>query len=509
MREKVVQEFSTVEKLDVVPYHELIRSIPAEEKEYIIAELDSSIVIERAKLLCEELSANKMVGLNLGESRTLFLAALRNLREKKISVNQLATIHILDSAIRTLYTNPMVYFIYKYVNNDSELTRTFNLFAVANLKGMPTSVKRYTYNTLVLPKDGLSVSDMPWRMQKPLMQRFFNFNDSEWGEFCKEMAEAPSSEQFFHILVAPEGGCWSSLVSLIQKVLKCMRVLDWLVETKNGLVTENIMLVPSFSMFQAAINAKAHTLSREPVELIPTYGYIDAERYADLKSFGKIAMAMYLPEKNSLNRYQNDYGRFRTSIDGHPVETAFAGAIHDVYHAMREMAMSEDVAKARMRLALIAKQHPKNRLGSGSRSVYDILVDGELIHSYPPEIDTMFDPEYRPTQAESFGDLFYDTSLKSALHEDLKRAFIEDMVVNKEDWQRQYHLGKSDLRPKDQKIFDEIESQQLKKSENKRDVVASLGDVQAMNKIGFLGSSSRKSSDLTTTVSSNNPFELH
>ncbi|MGQ3890228.1 hypothetical protein ACQUW5_14530 [Legionella sp. CNM-1927-20] len=505
LQKKPFQNIATIMKLEIDSYGELIQSLPAKVRKIIINELDNRPIIERAELLCKELSGHAMVGLNLEESRTLFLAALRNLRDKKISVNQLATLHILDSAIRTLYVSPMVYFIHKYVNGDGQLTRTINTFILMNLKGMPTSVKRYQYNALILPKEGMSVSDLPWRMQKPLMQRFFNFNNAEWEAFCKEMVKAPLTEQFFYILVAPEEGCWSSIIADIQKVLKCMRVLDWLVESKNeGLIEEKIMLVPSFTIFQAAINTKAKTLGRKPVELIPTYGYIEAEHYTNLKSFGKIAMAMYLPEENIYERYNNTQSEFRTNIDGHNRETAFAGAIHDVYHAMREMAMSENVAKARMRLAFIAKHHPKNKLNSESRSVDEILVDGELIYSYPPKADTMFDPEYRPDRAESFGDLFYNTALRFALHEDLKRAFIEDMVINKEEWQRQYKLGKLDLRENDQKIFDEIESQQLKKLENDKGV--SFSFIRAMNKFGFLRSNSQKSSDLHS--SSNNVYEF-
>ncbi|WP_419421231.1 hypothetical protein ACNVED_15285 (plasmid) [Legionella sp. D16C41] len=486
-----LQNIATITKIEIDPYNELIQSLPAKVRQNISNELDSRLVTKRAEKLCQELSENTIVGVNLEESRTLFLAALRNLRDKKISVNQLATLHILDSAIRTLYVSPMVYFIHKYVNGEGNLTRTFNLFALTNLKGMPTSVKRFTYNTVVMPTEDTSLSDMPWRMQKPLMQRFFNFNKAEWDQFCNEMAQAPVTEQFFYILVAPEEGCWSSIIANIQKVLKCMRVLDWLVKSKDdGLIEEKIMLVPSFTMFQAAINAKAKTLGRTPVELIPTYGYIEAEHYANLKSFGKIAMAMYFPEENIYQRYNNTQGSFRTKIDGHPVETAFAGAIHDVYHALREMAMSENVAQARMRLAFIAKHHPKNKLNNESRPVDEILVDGELIHSYSVDVDTVFDPEYRPAHAESFGDLFY----KFTLHKDLKRAFIEDMVVNKEEWQSQYQLSKSDLRENDQKIFDEIESQQLKKFENDRGV--SYSATQAMKKFGFLGINSQKSSDL-------------
>lgn len=199
--------------------------------------------------------------------------------------------------------------------------------------------------------------------------------------------------------------------------------------------------------------------------MIPTYGYLEEEYYARLKRVGKIALAMYLPEKSVELRYQPDRGKFRTNIDGHPAETAFAGTIHDVYHAMREMAMSENVAKARMRLAQIARYHPKNKPDPANRAIDTILIDGELIYSWPPTDDTIFEPEYRALTSESFGDLFYTNTLKFVLHEDLKRAFIEDMVVYKEEWRNQFQLGKSDLREMDQIIYEEMEIQ-LRKSVN-------------------------------------------
>jgi hypothetical protein len=91
--------------------------------------------------------------------------------------------------------------------------------------------------------------------------------------------------------------------------------------------------------------------------------------------------------------------------------------------------------------------------------VDEILVDGELIFSYPAHIDTTFCLERRSASAQIFGDIFYETSLRPALHEDLKRAFIEDMVVNKQLWEEEYQLDASDLREEDQKIYREMEHQ--------------------------------------------------
>lgn len=488
-------------EVDTFYYDELIASIPEPEKASLLSELNNSIITSRLERLIHELYNLEMVGINEVDTRTLFLAALRGVKTNQISAAQLATLHVVDSAIRTLYTNPMVYFIHKYIDSDSELQRTYNLFFIANMKGLPASVKRFFFELTLLPKEGMVVNELPWRMRIPLIKRFFNLTDSEWQVFIKDMNNAPKSERFYYILHAPEEGCWSSITSNIQKVLKCMRVLDWMVDSKNGLYVEKIMVVPSFSMFQAALNAKAHTLKRNPIQLVPSYGYVTEEHCTELKKSGKMPFTLYLPERVQSMRYQAQVGGYRANIDGHPFETAFAGAIHDVYHAMREMSMSENVAKARMRLAEIAKAHPNNKKSPDSRAVDNFLIDGELIFSYPPNIDTMFDPEFRSEEAELFGKIFY--SMGGNMHEDLKRSFIEDMVKNKSIWQDQFSLGRDDLLSEDLVIYDEIEKNHRKSLKNDDDNFSAVG---AINTIGLLSNYDR-TLDVPKTSSATSQFK--
>lgn len=337
------------------------------------------------------------------------------------------------------------------------------------------------FDATLIPKEGMSISELPLVQQRPLIRSFFNLNDTEWNEFSRQVRAAPKSEQNYYILIAPHRGCWSPLISEIQRVLKCMREITWEVADKKGVLhAEKIMLVPSFTMFQAAINVKAQTLKRKPVELIPTYGYIEAEHYAALKALGKIAFALYLPEGQADLRYNDNSGKFRATIDGYHFETSFAGALHDFYHALREMAMSENVAKARMRLVSIAKKHPRNKATPDSQAVDDILVDGELVHSYPPELDTMFDSAHRPRAAALFGSIFYVSTLKDRLHADLKRAFIRDMVENKDLWQKEFNLGKVDLVEEDRDIYAAIEVEQLTASST------GFSPVRAINTLGLL-----------------------
>jgi hypothetical protein len=60
-----------------------------------------------------------------------------------------------------------------------------------------------------------------------------------------------------------------------------------------------------------------------------------------LKAGGKIAFPpLYLPEKLEKLRYTSA-GAFRRTVDGHPMEATYSGAIHDMYHAFRELDMSE------------------------------------------------------------------------------------------------------------------------------------------------------------------------
>ncbi len=347
-----------LDNLDCYLYNELIQSLPEAEKEEINKELDSEAVGQRAILLSQQLAKNEYF--DKKDSRILLLAALKNFKNGFISAAQLASLHLLDSAIHTFYINPVVYTWHSYVQ-DNKITNTRDIFTYSSninpsLEQAPIFYAGYN----AIGNRNIPNNELPKefeRFQIPLLKRFFNFTAFEWNTFCKEIKTAPLSEQSFHFLIAPEIGCYSALIYKIQQVLNCMRPLDWVQNSIEGHIINKIMLVPSFSMFQAAIIAKAQTLGRKPVELLPTYGYINLNRYADLKAAGKIPLTMYFPEKSSSQCYQLKSGLFRTTVDSWGYESAFAGALHDVYHAMREMSMSENVARARFRLASIAKKH--------------------------------------------------------------------------------------------------------------------------------------------------------
>ena len=447
-----------IQQLDVNPYEELIKSIPKGERDRILKEIETPKIKECARGLVKDIAENKMVCLDHDSSGSLLLAALLCLKDSRLSLNQFATLHILFSAIHTLYVKPMVYYINSYVDSENKPCYSIVYFSVPNHKELPKYVMRFPYTAKHPTNAAIKSEQIPYRMRKPLIQRFFNFTEEEWQRFIKEMSTKNVSEQQVHALIVPKYGCWSSIIAQIQNLLKCMRELDILVEDKENstMVVERVMLVPSFSMFQTAVNVKAKTIGRDRLVLLPTYRYIPPKSYAALKAKNYMPMAMCLPDESSMTQDKINWGRLRTMIDGHPAETTFAGAIHDVYHTFREMSMSPNVAQARLRLCSIAREYFKNTKDNKHKAIYEILIDGELIYSYPLKQDTVFNEEMRVPRAQMFGEIFYVPAMKSVLHPEIKRAFIEDMVVYKEDWQRLFALGRNDLLDEDKKIYDEI-----------------------------------------------------
>ncbi len=429
---------------EVDHYNEIISSLPLEEKDDALKQMAEDREVQlRAEKLSQQIADGDYIDPGMEDGRTLLLSSLKLLQEGSISVAELASIHLLDSAVRTL-TSSLTLF------SDEERVEGYVAEPQHSL-----NIQRFKYDAVVYPVS-LGFDRLPDRMRAPLVRRFFHFTDDEWLIFCDKMQSVAMFEQYCYAVPATKTENWSPLIKAIQNMLQCFQMLCWLKPREGGgYKEETIMLVPSFTMFQVALEVKARSLNnRIPVHLIPTYGYVNFKRYTELKSQGLLAMAMYLPEFHPSSRYQTFVGRFRTNIDGFPHETAFAGAIHDMYHSFRELAMSENVARARMRLAAIARKHP-DCVDYRGRTFDELLVDGELLHSYPLHLDTVFKGSARPLHAMRFGEIFYNTSI-TKLPPKLHHLFIEDMVKNAQLWQDEYALGRSDLLDSDQYHYDVI-----------------------------------------------------
>lgn len=444
--------FQKDEKHIVKGFERLIKSLPSLELNALKRDMINISAEEAIDLARRINHSNCVITTDTETTRKVIITALKALNMNLLSLKQIATLHILDAAIRDFLTHATTFTYHEYVE-EGKFQRNLNAFQILSHRIPCKTYLQMAYKDAFIP-EGIEPNQLPDRMQLPVLKRFFAFTDDEWIRFCTHMEKKKSSEQLFYLINVPKFGCFSDLISKIQETLQLCHILDIPQKLSDGGVAHiSMMVVPSFSMLQAVLKVKGETLGRKAPKLIPTYYLLTPEDYARTKEHEGIPLALYYPEANPLVRYNSNNPHFKAKIDGWSYEGPFAAIIHDFYHACREMAMAENVARARFHLALIAKKHKCDQKDHSSIPVSNILVDGELIFSYPKNKDTIF--AYRFTdRAQKFGELFCTKMLEGCLHINLKMDFILDMVLNKEFWEKEFQLGRADLLEQDQKLYD-------------------------------------------------------
>lgn len=439
-------------------YNRLIKSLP---------ELELDVLNHEMNELNEDDIKNLVGRINIGDllcwdhstTRKIIVTALGALKMGDISVEQMASIHIMDGAMRDLVTHSTTFQHYEYVKNGKNKHK--GVTVETKIKDSPSAKPQgYYFDTIISP-EGVSVNQLPERMQQPTLKRFFALSDDEWNHFCKIMQSKPLSEKKFYTIVVPKFGYWSGIVAQVQSLVKLCHPVDLRIEHNRGFSVIKHMIIPSFTILQAVLDVKANTVGRSEIKLIPTYYLLKPKDYADTKKNVGIPVALYFPEAFDHLRYNRDNSKFKAKIDGWEDEGPFASIIHDYYHALRELVMTENIAKARYHLASIAKDSEFNNTDLSSHKVSEKLIDGELIFSIPKDSDTIFNQtlleDYGISHSQIFGEIFYCTSIKRILHPELKKAFIEDMVRNEVIWEETFNLGREDLLPQDQEIYDALD----------------------------------------------------
>ncbi len=443
-------------------YSRLVQSLPEEEKQKFDSE-DPSIIPQEIKACAYSIiSCCPLIALDGNLARRVTLTALKALEQQLITVEQLASFHILDGALRDLVTHSAFYQVQKTViQGNLERKTTLCESSKKDInelrRRLKDLIKPYTYDAIIKIDPALlsSWESMP---TTPLLQSFFNFNQTQWNDFCHILKSKPPSEQIYYTINAPCLGSWSPLISRIQEMIRPLQTQKIFAIHSEGITTESLIIVPSFSMLQAFIDVTAKTFGRKPPQLVPTYYRLNDKDYARLKVTGQIPISLYFPEASADKRYQWSNPQFKGLIDGFEQEGPFASALHDVYHALRELEMTEKMRDACYYLANLAEQHPKNSKDENSIPVSELLIDGELIlcnFRHPLSVFKNNNIEAN-TFEFIFGDIFHFRTIKMSLHDDLKSAFITDMVRHKQRWKEHFGLGREDLREAEQKMYDAI-----------------------------------------------------
>lgn len=434
---------SAVPGFDVPGFMRLIRSIPEYERNALLKTLDTQSVERKANDYWHAIKTRNENPIAIisqtTDSRSVFISALKCLQQGKISVAEVASLHIWDAALR-MYCgqDQMSRICYEFILNNETIRTTLIADPVTG-SGRPSNLTYIGYsvtNRMVSP--GLGRDD--GTCDAPIAKRFFNLTDREYAEFSAIMKDAPLTEQSGILIVIPHEGCLSTLIHKVDEVIHVGSPLTiYQIDNSNEAHPVKVILAPSFTMLQAVLDVKAKTLRNKPVTLVPTYYRLTEEDYTTLKLGRQIALGLYLPEQSSHLQYSLNNRRYVGEVDGHGMEFPYAVIRHDFYHALRELAMTENVATARWRIGAVIND----------RSLDTKIADGELIHSHPRCLDTTF--KKRNSHAQSFGDIF--NLLK--LNPSQKKLVVSDMVMHRDEWSENFNITRQNI-PNDFLLYHEI-----------------------------------------------------
>lgn len=147
--------------------------------------------------------------------RKITITALKALNMGLISLEQMASFHILDAAIRDLSTHATSFFHYKFIDSKGEKQMIQNCLKMESSWTPKEFIKIYYTNSDLCPK----TEDTPDEKKEQILRDFFALSEKEWARFSEIMeTETFASEIEFFLIPAPQFGCWSAIVAKIQRV---------------------------------------------------------------------------------------------------------------------------------------------------------------------------------------------------------------------------------------------------------------------------------------------------
>lgn len=266
-----------------------------------------------------------------------------------------------------------------------------------------------------------------------ILKSFFCFTDLQYDYFLSAMNFLPVSERLFYTFKIPFGSTisWSPMYASICRALESLQPVDDLVNVPNPVYDEKqqFFVLPSFSMFQLYIDI---IFGKNAVTLTPFLGKC---------ATGTIRK--FRPKRKQVVNVGLKGAEVGEIADGH-----YAGklmySLHDIYHGIRYSMIKKCEQKALAHIdALFTKQLKQDPDNQALKHLQWMLADGELHRSSISNDD-----------AQAFKSLFSRERL--GWKPEFIKLVIENMVKEKDKWEKEFHLTKSDLAIKEQHLYDQI-----------------------------------------------------
>lgn len=395
-------------------------------------------------------------------AKKVITAALAAFQKLIITPQQLASIHILDGAIRDLLTHSVSHTVYCYIDKEELKRKCIATPVEIDYQIANQMISKHKFDK-VFSLDDKYKSNFEVIDTVPMLKSFFDLDEQEWLRFSERLNGLSGSEQYFHTITLPTAGCWSPMYERVKSILRPLQPQKYLEPHAQGIAEINCMVIPSFSMLQAFVDTRAETFNRESFNFQPVYAKdIKDIELRSLYEKGRVPLHLYWPESSPEKQYSLEnpaFSKVNKTFFGNK-EGPFETILFDIFRALRELETPKNIRDACIYLADLAEKHPKNIKQEGFTSLSHVLSCSELMINSQTRLfktDGSTGKQIEAFSKTKFGDVFYIRPIVNRLDQEIKNdLFIKDMVTNQLYWRKQFDLGREDLRPEDQTVFDSL-----------------------------------------------------
>lgn len=357
------------------------------------------------------------------------MLAVHALLKKKITEEQFATLCMLYAGIDQMCISPSRF---ELKHNYETCTNRYH-----RLDLVQKNYSDYRDNPLASTIRAHSIACNP--QEFGYLREFFHLTEEGMNEVFDSIKDVPESEKVFLTFTLSFGpvGNWSPLYHRINAVTNLFVPVNSFGVSYEGAYPPyqpQLLVVPSFTLFQAA---NALMFKDTSVKHQPVLGRVSTLMITDYKQRGIRLINIGIPGIDVPEEADGYWG-------GKIIFT-----IHDMYHALRDSVSCPGYQLALRRINKILHTLIENTPSSDTRPIKKVkwrLNDGENF--------TILRHEGTSLILSKFGIIFREFEWPAnALH-----AVIGDMVQNKEIWTSKFSIVKTDLDPREQKVYEVLEN---------------------------------------------------
>ena len=257
---------------------------------------------------------------------------------------------------------------------------------------------------------------------KDFIQKYFSLTDCGIERLLGYLEPSPDSEKYYHTIELPLGSfySWSPGNQRVMDIMKFLYPVEVGPSALLDGVKKHVMVIPSFSIFEACAKA---LYENNAIRYVPLLGVCTKATISFFKHQDKRVLHVGMPQIPVPVEADNHYfGPYLYSV-------------HDFYHGLRDAELTPADRRA---ICHIVDRIFSREINEKTEKISWDLDDGE--HYF---------------KNQHFGYLF-DSARKIPWDDAHKRVVLTDMALLSDFWKAEFHITPDKLLPPEKEIYDSI-----------------------------------------------------